>query len=168
MGACPTVAVPIARYRPRVVATGWLTLLSILAVSQTLHLFEHVAQVVQVHVLGLSGASAQGLVGQLNIEWVHFIWNGWVFAALLILLPRFRTNWWLVATVVLAGWHLAEHIVIMATYLSTGVVGSPGLLSAGGLISSGLPLARPDLHFFYNLAETIPLLIGWRVELNRA
>ena len=55
----------------------------------------------------------------------------------------------------------------MATYLRTGVVGSPGLLSAGGLIG-GLPLARPDLHFLYNLAETIPLLVGWRVEFRRA
>jgi hypothetical protein len=142
------VALPIAHYRPRVVATGLLTLLSILAVSQTLHLVEHVAQMVQIHILGLSGASAQGLVGQLNIEWVHFIWNSWVLLALLVLLPHFRKNPWLIATALLAGWHLAEHVVIMATYLSTGVSGSPGLLSAGGLINGGLPLARPDLHFF--------------------
>jgi len=112
-----------------------------------LHLFEHVAQMVQIHVLGLSGASAQGLVGQLNIEWVHFIWNGWVLAALLVLLSRFRNNRWLVATALLAGWHLAEHLVIMATYLTSGVVGSPGLLSAGGLINGGLPLARPRSPF---------------------
>ena len=162
------MAVRVARYRPRVVATGWLTLLSILAVSQTLHLLEHVAQMVQIHILGLSGASAQGIVGQLNIEWIHFIWNSWVLFALLMLVRRLRSSWWLVATALLAGWHLAEHLVIMGTYLSTGAVGSPGLLSAGGLINGGLPLARPDLHFIYNLAETIPLLIGWRVELNRA
>jgi hypothetical protein len=31
-----------------------------------------------------------------------------------------------------------------------------------------LPIARPDLHFVYNLAETIPLLVGWKVELERA
>lgn len=48
------------------------------------------------------------------------------------------------------------------------VVGSPGFLSAGGLIAGGSPIARPDLHFLYNLAETIPLLIGWKVELDRA
>jgi hypothetical protein len=56
----------------------------------------------------------------------------------------------------------------MSTYLRTGVVGSPGLLSAGGLIAGGLPLARPDLHFLYNVAETLPLLFGWKVELEKA
>lgn len=54
----------------------------------------------------------------------------------------------------------------MATYLRTGVVGSPGFLSAGGPIG-GLPLARPDLHFLYNLAETVSLLIGWKIELDQ-
>ncbi len=153
--------------RPRLIANPWLALLSLLALSQTLHLFEHVAQMIQIHILGLSGAAAQGIVGQLNIEWVHFIWNAWVLVALLVLLPRFHANLWLLATVLLAGWHLAEHAVIMATYLRTGVTGTPGLLAAGGLLAGGLPLARPDLHFLYNLAETIPLLLGWRVELKR-
>jgi hypothetical protein len=162
------VAAQLAWYRPRVVATPWLTLLSILAVSQTAHLFEHVAQMVQIHTLGLTGPAARGIVGQLDIEWVHFIWNAWVLVALVILVPRFRRNWWLIGVTVFAGWHLLEHVVMIATYLRTGVVGSPGFLSAGGLIAGGLPLARPDLHFLYNLAETIPLLIGWKVELERA
>jgi len=30
-----------------------------------------------------------------------------------------------------------------------------------------LPVARPDLHFLYNLVETIPLLLGWMAELRR-
>ena len=123
---------------------------------------------VQIHFLGLSGPAARGIVGQLDIEWVHFIWNAWVLVALVILLPRFRRNWWLIGVTLFAGWHLLEHVVMIATYLRTGVVGSPGFLSAGGLIAGGLPLARPDLHFLYNLAETIPLLIGWKVELDRA
>ena len=162
------MAAQLLPFRPRVVATPWLTLLSILAVSQTAHLFEHVAQMVQIHILGLSGPAARGIVGQLDIEWVHFIWNAWVLVALVILLPRFRRNWWLIGVTLFAGWHLLEHVVMIATYLRTGVVGSPGFLSAGGLIAGGLPIARPDLHFLYNLAETIPLLIGWKVELDRA
>ena len=162
------MAAQLARYRPRVVARPWLTILSILAVSQTAHLFEHVAQMAQIHVLGLSGTGARGVVGQLDIEWVHFIWNSWVFIALVILVPRFRRNWWLIGVTLFAGWHLFEHVVIMATYLRTGVIGSSGLLSAGGLIAGGLPLARPDLHFLYNLAETLPLLVAWKVELDKA
>ena len=162
------MALQVARYRPRVVATGWLTLLSILATSQTLHLFEHVAQMVQIHMLHLSGANAQGIVGQLNIEWVHFTWNALVLVTLLVLLPRFPTNPWLIAVTPLAAWHFVEHSVMIATYVQTGVSGTPGLLSSGGLLFGGLPIARPDLHFLYNLVETVPLLIAWIVELRAA
>ena len=157
-----------AAYADRLVATPWLALLGFLAISQTAHLVEHVAQMVQIHVLHLVGANAQGIVGQLNIEWVHFIWNAIVLVTLLVLLPHFRTNPWLIAVTPLAAWHFVEHSVMIATYIQTGVLGTPGLLSSGGLLFGGLPIARPDLHFLYNLVETIPLLIAWIVELRRA
>ena len=57
---------------------------------------------------------------------------------------------------------------MIATYVQTGVSGTPGLLSSGGLLFGGLPIARPDLHFLYNLVETVPLLIAWIVELRAA
>jgi hypothetical protein len=152
----------------RLVATPWLVLLGFLALSQTAHLLEHLAQMIQIYALGLGGPNARGIVGQLDIEWVHFIWNAWVFVALAVLMSRFRTNPWLLGVTIFAGWHLIEHCVMIATYLRTGIAGSPGLLSAGGLIFGGLPIARPALHFLYNLVETIPLLVGWLVELRRA
>jgi len=139
-----------AGFADRLVATPWIALLGFLAVSQTAHLLEHVAQMVQIHVLHLSGANAQGIVGQLNIEWVHFSWNALV----------------LVAVTPLAAWHFVEHSVMIATYIQTGVSGTPGLLSSGGLLFGGLPIPRPDLHFLYNLVETIPLLVAWLVELR--
>jgi len=157
----------LSGYPDRLVATPWLALLGFLAVSQTAHLLEHVAQMVQIHVLHLSGANAQGIVGQLNIEWVHFIWNTLVLIALLALVPHFRSNPWLIAVAPLAAWHFVEHSVMIATYIQTGVSGSPGLLSSGGLIFGGLPIARPDLHFLYNLVETGPLLMAWLVEIRK-
>jgi len=162
------VAARPAAYAERLVATPWMALLGFLAVSQTAHPLEHVAQMIQIHVLHLSGANAQGIVGQLNIEWVHFIWNALVLISLVALLPHFRTNPWLIALTPLAAWHFVEHSVMIATYLQTGVSGSPGLLSSGGLLFGGLPVARPDLHFLYNLVETVPLLIAWLVELRKA
>jgi hypothetical protein len=162
------VAARPAAYADRLVATPWMALLGFLAVSQTAHLFEHVAQMVQIHVLHLSGANAQGIVGQLNIEWVHFIWNALVLITLVALLPHFRSNPWLIALTPLAAWHFVEHSVMITTYLRTGVSGTPGLLSSGGLLLGGLPIARPDLHFLYNLVETVPLLFAWLVELRRA
>ena len=152
----------------RLVATPWIVLLGFLALSQTAHLLEHVAQMVQIHVLHLSGASAQGIVGQLNIEWVHFIWNAVVLVSLVVLVTHFRANPWLIAVTPLAAWHFVEHSVMIATYIQTGVAGTPGLLSSGGLVFGGLPIARPDLHFLYNLVETIPLLFAWAVELRSA
>ena len=157
-----------AAYAYRLVATPWTMLLGLLALTQATHLIEHVAQMLQIHVLHLSGANAQGIVGQRNIEWVHFIWNALVLVTLLVLLPRFRTNPWLIAVTPLAAWHFVEHSVMIATYLQTGVSGTPGLLSSGGLLFGGLPIARPDLHFLYNLVETAPLLVAWLVEIRRA
>jgi len=97
-----------AAHADRLVATGWTMLLGFLALTQTAHLIEHVAQMVQIHVLHLSGASALGIVGQLNIEWVHFIWNAVVLVTLLVLLPCFRTNPWLIAVTPLAAWHFVD------------------------------------------------------------
>jgi hypothetical protein len=154
-------------YADRLVATPWLGLLGFLAVAQTAHLVEHVAQMIQIHVLHLSGAAAQGIVGQLNVEWVHFSWNALVVFTLLVLLPRFPTNPWLIAVTPLAAWHLVEHAVMIATYIQTGISGTPGLLSSGGLLFGGLPVARPDLHFLYNVLETVPLLVAWSVKLRR-
>ncbi len=145
----------------------WLALFYLLVVTQGGHVLEHVAQMIQIHVLGLRGMAARGVFGALDIEWVHFVWNTWVLAAVLALLLRFRRNPWLWATLALAGWHEAEHVAIMATYLTTGIAGTPGLLSAGGLIGGGLPLTRPDLHFVYNVIETTPLTVGFIWQLRR-
>jgi len=161
------MAARAAGYPDRLVATPWIALLGFLALTQTAHLLEHVAQMIQIHVLHLSGDAAQGIVGQLNIEWVHFGWNALVLVTLLALLPRFPTNPWLIAVTPLAGWHFIEHSVMIARYLETGIPGGPGLLSSGGLLFGGLPIPRPDLHFLYNVVETVPLLVAWVVELRR-
>lgn len=146
-------------------ADGWLAFYLVLALTQTGHVGEHVVQVVQLRLLGL-GEHAHGVFGALDIEWVHFAWNAWILIAVAVLLARFRHNPWLWVTLPLAGWHLGEHVVLMVIYLASGTAGSPGLLASGGLLGGGLPLPRPELHLVYNLAETLPLLIGlgwqWR------
>ena len=147
---------------------GYLALFYVLVVTQTGHLFEHVAQVTQIHIFHLAGASARGIFGTLDLEWVHFIWNSWVLVAVLLLLPQFRKNLWLWATLGLSVWHEIEHLVVFYVYLTSGKSGTPGLLARGGLIGGGLPILRPDLHFFYNLIETLPLVIGFVWQLHRA
>lgn len=145
----------------------WLALFYVLVVTQGGHFIEHVAQMTQIHVLGLRGLDARGVFGALDIEWVHFTWNTWVIIAALLLLYRFRANPWLWLTAIIAAWHEIEHIFIMSVYLATAKAGTPGLLSKGGLIGGGFPLVRPDLHFFYNLIETTPLVIAFVYQLKR-
>lgn len=146
---------------------GSLALFYVLVVTQIGHCFEHVAQETQIHVFHLPGAHARGIFGTLDIEWVHFVWNTWVLIAVLLLLRVARKNPWLWITVALAGWHELEHLFVFYVYLATGRAGTPGLLAQGGLIGGGLSIQRPDLHFFYNLIETVPLVVGLVWQLQR-
>lgn len=143
-----------------------LAVFYILVITQLGHFSEHIVQMVQMHALQLSGVDARGVFGALDIEWVHFIFNTWILVAEVILLRYFGRNPWLWAGLAIAVWHELEHSVMMWVYLTTGVVGSPGLLGHGGLIAGGLPLARPDLHFFYNLVETVPIMAGFAYQLK--
>lgn len=145
---------------------GWLALFYLLVISQGGHVVEHAVQVFQIHVLGQPAKEAHGIFGALDIEWVHFVWNTWVLLAVLILLTRFRRNPLLLLAAVFAGWHELEHVVIMWTYLSTDVAGTPGILSRGGILAS--PFIRPDVHFAYNVIETTPIVGAFVVELRRA
>jgi hypothetical protein len=139
----------------------WLALFAVLVGSQLGHFAEHTAQMAQIHLLGLTGANARGIVGMLDVEVVHFTWNTAIIAATVLLVRHFPTNRWLWLAAVLAGWHEVEHAYIFSVYLTTGVSGTPGLLASGGLLAGGLPLSRADLHFLYNLAETTPLCLAF-------
>ena len=57
---------------------------------------------------------------------------------------------------------------IMVEFIRSGIAGTPGLLSSGGVIGGGLPLVRPDLHFLYNLVETAPLVLAFIWQLRHA
>jgi hypothetical protein len=160
----PITDVVVATWRT---AGAWLALYFVLALTQTGHVMEHVVQVTQLRILGLSGEHAHGVFGALDIEWVHFVWNAWVMVAVVALLLGRQRNLWLWIAAPLAAWHLLEHTVLIVLYLVTGTEGSPGLLAVGGLLANGVPLARPDLHLVYNLVETLPLLIGFGAAMSR-
>ena len=145
----------------------WLALFYGVVVTQGGHCLEHVSQMIQIHVLGLSGPAAQGIFGALNNEWVHFVWNTWVILAVALLLSRYADNRWLWLTAALAGWHEIEHAFIFSVYLHTGLSGTPGLLSHGGALWGGLPVSRPDLHFLYNVLESAPLFVAFLLQVRR-
>ncbi len=109
------------------------------------------------HVDGQPPAFAHGLTGRLDLEWVHFAMTLGIAVVAILALTWWPKNpfGWLLTPI--AVWHLAEHSVILTTYLRTGITGTPGILARGGLLNG--PLARPDLHFLYNAAVLL-LLIG--------
>jgi hypothetical protein len=140
----------------------FLAFYALLVITQVGHFLEHVAQMVQIHWLGYPAHHAHGILGSvLDTEWVHFIFNAWVLIAVVLLLFHYRRNPWLWLTLLIAGWHQIEHTYIMSVYLATGLERTPGLLAIGGALGGGLSLSRPDLHFYYNLVETVPLVIGF-------
>ena len=146
---------------------GFLVPFAALVAIQLGHLGEHVAQMVQIHLLDRTPAEARGVVGQPDLEWTHFLWNVGVLVAVLALLRPAPRNAWLWLTVLVAGWHTAEHAVILFAHLRDGVMGDPGLLAKGGRIAGGLSLRRPELHFLYNVIETAPLVVAYLVEVSR-
>ena len=158
----------------------WLALFFVLLVAQSMHFVEHIAQMIQIHLLNFDASQAHGIIGQLDLEWTHFLFDaGLVPICVYTLLAIYRKSnplLWVLAVVV--GWHAAEHVAIMRVYLGwdswqgsflwRGIPGSPGLLASGGAIGGGLPLSRPDLHFIYNVAEEMLILFAYVQELLRA
>lgn len=147
----------------------WLAFFFVLLIAQSVHFTEHIAQMIQIHVLGLSGMEAHGIIGMLDLEWTHFIFDaGWVPICVYTLFTVFRRgNPWLWLLVPVVTWHALEHVVIMWVYFHTGLVGSPGLLAHGGAIAGGLALTRPDLHFLYNLVEETLILIAYVYQIKQ-
>ena len=146
----------------------WLAFFFVLLIAQSVHFTEHIAQMIQIHLLGLSGMQAHGIIGMLDLEWVHFLFDAcWVPICVYTLLVVYhKSNPWLWILAGVVTWHALEHIAIMSFYLRTGIAGSPGLLAHGGAIAGGLPLIRPDLHFLYNLIEETLILIAYTYQLK--
>jgi hypothetical protein len=165
----------IAAWMPLVLSTmhtiyqrsHWLSFLYLLVVTQAAHMLEHLAQMVELHLLGWPGPKANGIIGFLNVEWVHLIWNSWVLLAVFMLLFAYRRNVYLWMLFVFAIYHEIEHIYMVSVYVRTGIAGNPGLLAKGGLIGGGLPIIRPDLHAIYAVLEEAMLLMIYFIERRK-
>ncbi|MFQ5998508.1 MAG: cytochrome c biogenesis CcdA family protein, partial [Candidatus Bathyarchaeia archaeon] len=124
------------------------------------HMSEHIAQVIQAFVLG-QGRAAHGLVGQLDLEWSHFIFNALLlgFIAATWFTSGFHKNsewkaysrlfyYSLLAAFLIQTYHSIEHGAKLIQHLQTGLQGTPGIVGFAGV----------DLvwaHFFFNLAVLV-------------
>jgi len=121
----------------------------------------------QIHILGMQASQSHGLIGPLDIEWVHVVFNTWVLFGAIVLLTKYRKSPWLWITLVAAVWHEIEHLYIITYYIQTGIPGNPGLLSKGGALLGGFNITRPNMHFIYNVIETFPLVVAFLIEVSR-
>ncbi|MDP9352839.1 MAG: hypothetical protein M3P51_15055 [Chloroflexota bacterium] len=176
----------LVRYGPAVM------LLSVMLALQGFHTLEHVAQIVQYHLLGWLPQRSSGLISAANAEWVHFVWNWGLVGVVLALMAGGMRNApaWL-----LIGWacaHATEHSYMMMRYLElkaelarlgvgeVSAQGLPGILGRDGLLAestepqslfASLPVlttaSRIDIHFWWNAGETALLLLAGHGFLAR-
>jgi hypothetical protein len=130
-------------------------------IIQAIHLVEHLAQVLQKFVFHL--APAHGLIGQLDLEQVHFAFNLLYLAALIVV----TVGWlyyggqlcsrqkvlgaMLLGTVAVQGYHMVEHSVKLAQFISSGMQGTPGIV--------GMHFDAVIFHALMNTAVLAPVVV---------
>jgi hypothetical protein len=139
------------------------------AVVQSVHMLEHVLQLIQVTVWNVPDDEALGLLGYIfqlqgTEEWLHLVFNLFLLTSLYILLgpiraaspslvPRWTYLVYLIGAVGLETWHEIEHLVIISNVLMHHGCPCPGIGDAA------LGLSDTVLHFFYNAVVTCAILV---------
>lgn len=127
------------------------------------HWVEHLAQLFEVLFLGEHRAHAHGAIGALwpilvTSEWLHFSYVAITFLGLALLLAGFtgEARWWWKVTVLVGGWHVIEHALLLSQAL-TGytLFGRPEPVSLLQLV-----IPRLELHLVYNAAMTVPMVMA--------
>jgi hypothetical protein len=141
-------------------------LFSLLLAVMLAHELEHVAQVLQKDALGASCPNdCRGLLGFIfDLEWVHFVYNVSILAALAALVLVFRVwrSYWLVAAVGVQGYHVVEHVAKLDQWLMNGHHSpTPGL--------AGQHVSLVELHFTINTVVFLLVAAGYfALGLHRA
>src|SRR3954464_12706268 len=151
------------------VSPGFVRFYTAVVIVQGIHVVEHIVQLVQVYVFGVPDDDALGLLGyvfQFNgtEEYLHLVFNVSYFAALVVVLIGVgqRTKaaalppgapMLALAAVVLEGWHLIEHLVIISHVIANGGCPCPGIGD------SALGVTDTQLHFVYNVVAYAATLV---------
>ena len=137
-------------------------LLSFLAVVLA-HWSEHLFQAYQVWVLGMPRPHSLGALGMLfpwlvHSEWLHFGYAAVMLAGLWLLRPAFvgRAAGWWTAALVIQGWHLVEHSLLLGqALLGRNLLGMAAPTSVLQLL-----VPRIELHLFYNAVVFFPMIVA--------
>jgi hypothetical protein len=157
---------------PRILNPAPYRFFVIVVSIQSIHMFEHVVQLLQVTVWHVPDDQALGLLGyvlqlQGTEEWLHLVFNLGLVTSLWILLgpirdsspaviPRPAYLVYLVGAVGLETWHELEHLVIITNVLTNQGCPCPGI---GDRV---LGVSDTVLHFFYNGVVLTAMLVPFR------
>ena len=129
------------------------------------HWAEHLAQTVQIHVLGWPRPSSNGVLGLffpwlVTSELLHYGYAIVMLVGIWMLRKGFTgtsRKWWTIALVI-QFWHHIEHAVLQWQAITHNYwFGSPVPISFLQLL---FPKFRPEVHLFYNAIVFIPMVIG--------
>jgi hypothetical protein len=128
------------------------------------HWAEHLAQALQIYVLGWPVPEARGLLGHfypwlVSSEVLHYGYALVMLAALWIFRTGFTgtadRRWWMIAFSI-QFWHHIEHALLQAqAILGVNLAGRP---VATSIVQLWVP--RVELHLFYNTVVFVPMLIA--------
>ena len=129
------------------------------------HWAEHLAQAVQIYVMGWPRPAAGGVLGLffpwlVSSEALHYGYALAMLVFLWVLRKGFTgtsRKWWTVALVI-QFWHHIEHLLLQGQVLfHHNLNGSPIPLS---FLQMAFPKKRVEIHLFYNAIVFIPMVIG--------
>ncbi|MEU4508293.1 hypothetical protein AB0G05_02240 [Nonomuraea wenchangensis] len=133
------------------------------------HWAEHIAQAIQVYVLGWPLPEARGVLGipfpwLVTSEWMHYGYALLMLVGLIVLrhgmVGRART-WWNISLGIQV-WHHLEHLLLLVQALTgENLLGRPVPTS---LIQLLVP--RLELHLFYNALVFVPMVVAVSFHLR--
>ncbi|MER6949280.1 hypothetical protein ABT294_35215 [Nonomuraea sp. NPDC000554] len=127
------------------------------------HWAEHVAQAIQVYVLGWPLPDALGVLGEffpwlVRSEWMHYGYALLMLIGLVALRKGFTgraRTWWNVSLGIQI-WHHLEHLLLLLQALTHhNLLGRPAPTSILQLV-----FPRMELHLFYNAVVFVPMVVA--------
>lgn len=137
--------------------------LALFMVIVVAHWAEHVAQAIQVYVLGWPLPEARGVLGVpipwlVTSEWMHYGYALVMLVGLILLRPGFtgRSRVWWNAALLIQVWHHFEHLILLVQALTGhNLLGRKAPASIVQLL-----VPRVELHLFYNAIVFLPMVVA--------
>jgi hypothetical protein len=127
------------------------------------HWAEHIAQAIQIWVLGWPVPEARGVLGipfpwLVTSEAMHYAYALIMLVGLFVLRDGFTgtaRTWWTIALVI-QFWHHIEHLLLLGQVaFGANLMGKPAPTSVIQLL-----VPRVELHLFYNTIVFIPMIVA--------